>query len=166
MAKRHEIAEGLEASIRWLPELRKGQLFDATMGWLRLEAAEHILTRYRSDNGQTGDEVQIPLYNLGEWLALNWWPLLFEPKKTDHAEQDHDFRSRHWLGYARNGFALPDAWFIPAGGKIEVISRACYLRSTRLHFTESAHVALSVSEVRDALASLLDSVAARLEAAE
>jgi hypothetical protein len=166
MAKRHEIAEALKASVRWPPELRQGAVLDATVGWLRLQIGDRALTHYRTDNGQEGDEIQIPLYDVAEWIALNWWPLFSEPKKSDQAEQDPDFRSRHWLGIARNGFALPDAWLIPVGGKIEVAAFECYLRATRLRFTESVHVAMSLADVRDPLASLLDEVSQRLSAAD
>jgi hypothetical protein len=163
MAKRHEIEEALNASVRWPPELRKGGALDATVGWLRMQIGEQALTRYRTDNGQEGDEVQIPVYDLAEWIALNWWALLCEPKKTDHAEQDFDFRSRHWLGVARNGFALPDAWVIPVGGKIEIAATECYLPAARVRFTSAMHVAVNIDRVVEALGAFVDVVVERLK---
>jgi hypothetical protein len=106
------------------------------------------------------------LYHLAEWIALNWWSLLFEPKKTDDAEQDFDFRSRHWIGVARHGFALPDAWIIPAGDKIEFSAFARRLPSTRLFFSETARAAISPEEMKSALTGFVELVFERLKTAK
>jgi hypothetical protein len=137
----------------------------ASFGWLRIELGDQVITHHRTDNNQVGDEVQVPLYYLAEWIALNWWPLLYEPKKTDNAEQDFDFRARHWIGVARHGFSLPDTWIIPAGDKIEVSTYARRLPATRLSFTESARAALRPPVVKEALASFVDKVSKRLRTA-
>ena len=156
-------------SARWLPGAEPGDGDDAaraTFGWLRLSVGEQSLTHFRTDHGQEGDEVQVPLYHIAEWIALNWWSLLYEPKKTDNAEQDFDFRSRHWLGVTRNGFALPDTWIIPAGGRVEINSFARHLAATRLQFTESVHAAVDASQVRQALTAFVGHVVDRLETAK
>lgn len=169
MAKTHEvIEETLGVSVRWPPATELGDERDAegaTFGWLRLSVGNHLLTRFRSDNGQEGDEVQVPLYHVAEWIALNWWALLYEPKKKEDAEQDFEFRARHWLGVARNGFALPDTWIIPAGGKIEISSFARHLSATRLRFTETARADVSAPQVREALAGFVGEVFQRLRMA-
>ena len=96
MAKGHEIDEALEVSVRWPPGVEPGEddPARATFGWLRLAVGETALTAHRTDNNQVGDEIQIPLYHIAEWIALNWWALLYEPKKSDDAENDFDCRGR------------------------------------------------------------------------
>jgi hypothetical protein len=81
-----------------------------------------------------GDVDLGPLYNVAEWMTSNWWALLFEPRKSDqieHSEDEVGFRARHWLGYAREGFALPDLWFYPLGDEIEIAAYEKYLRFAR-----------------------------------
>lgn len=167
MAKGHEIDETLEVSVRWPPGAEPGERdpVRATFGWLRLAAGDAVLTQHRTDNNQVGEDIQIPLYHLAEWIALNWWPLLYEPKKAEDAEEDFDFRARHWLGVARNGFALPDAWIIPAGGKIEISGRARRLPAARVQFTETCQSALALPKVKAALAGFVELVVQRLHSA-
>jgi len=168
MAKGHEIDEALEVSVRWPPGVEPGEddPARATFGWLRLAVGETALTAHRTDNNQVGDEIQVPLYHMAEWIALNWWALLYEPKKSDDAENDFDFRSRHWLGVARNGFALPDAWILPAGEKIEINAYARRLPAARIQFTTGSQVALNSSQVQTAFAGFVDQVFDRLRVAK
>src|SRR5438128_1628364 len=97
-------------------------LLDASVGRLAISIQDKVVTAYKSDKGDTGTELTLPLYNVVEWITSNWWALLYEPRKTDDepGADDKAFRSRHWLGYARSGFALPDFWFLPAGDEIEL----------------------------------------------
>jgi hypothetical protein len=82
-------------------------------------------------------ELTVPAYYLVEWFAQNWWSFLYEPRKDDRSDADSEFRSRHWMGIPRNGFALPDLMFAPSGETMEVISRQAYLRFAHLSFTEA-----------------------------
>lgn len=38
---------------------------------------------FQSNKGDIGTELTITLYEIAEWIASSWWPLLFEPRKTD-----------------------------------------------------------------------------------
>jgi hypothetical protein len=140
-------------------------LLDDTLGRLAIKIGRDVATRFRTDNGNESDELLIPTYGLAEWIASNWWPLLFEPPKRDDYEDDFDYRARHWLGAARQGFALPDLWFCPAGGKLEIIGAAAQLRYARLRFlVEIAETVVETSVIRNALAKFVDGVVARLAA--
>lgn len=134
-------------------------LFDASVGQLTVSIQDAIVTSYRSDNGDVGDELTIPLYNVAEWIATNWWALLFEPRKSDvDSDEEIGFRSRHWLGFVRDGFALPDLWFHPLGDEIEVSAQAGYLRFARLEFLASAAASVPTDLVRKKLEYFVDSV--------
>src|SRR5262245_66454034 len=90
-------------------------LLDASVGRLSISIKGTSVTAFQADKGDTGQSIEVPLYDLVEWMAQNWWALLYESKKSDAAEFDADFRSRHWIGMARKGFPLPSLWFLPAG---------------------------------------------------
>jgi hypothetical protein len=131
-------------------------LFDASVGRLSISIQDVLVTSYKSDKGDVGTELTIPLYDVAEWIVNNWWALLFEPRKSD--EEDNGFRSRHWLGYARDGFALPDFWFHPVGDEIEVCAHEKYLRFARLQFLNSATASMPTASVRAALTDFVEDV--------
>jgi hypothetical protein len=140
-------------------------LLDASVGKLSISIQDALITSYKSDKGDIGDALTIPLYNVAEWIAVNWWALLFEPRKCDiDPDEDIGFRSRHWLGYARDGFALPDLWFYPLGAEIEVSAYESYLRFARLEFLTAATASVPTDVVRDALASFMDDVLRKMSA--
>lgn len=81
-----------------------------SLGNLRVEIDDVLVSSYEGNNKSQGETLKVPSYNLAEWIAENWWALLYEPKKTDDSMSDDGFRSRHWFGVARDGFVLPDMW--------------------------------------------------------
>jgi hypothetical protein len=135
-------------------------LLDASVGKLAISIQDALVTNYKSDKGDVGDELTIPLYNVAEWIAANWWALLFEPRKSDadSDEKDIGFRSRHWLGFARDGFALPDLWFYPVGDEIELSAHSGYLRFARLEFLAAANASVPTRLVRDVLGRFVEDV--------
>jgi hypothetical protein len=143
---------------------RSGQpLFDDTLGRLAIKIGPDAATKFRTDNNTEGDQIYIPTYHLAEWIASNWWPLLFEPAKGEDFQEDFDFRSRHWLGSARNGFALPDLWFCPAGEKMEIIGSGAHLRFARLTFLVEISEVVEIPVIRDALKKFVHQVISRLD---
>jgi hypothetical protein len=152
----------------WPQEAARGgvDLLDASVGRLSISANGTNLTTFLSDKGDNGDQLTMPLYNVAEWLASNWWSLLFEPRKsdpTDDPADDFEFRSRHWLGMARQGFALPDLWFLPAGDKIDLIAAGdVYLRFARLTFVNSAAESLPLELVWERLHQFVQRVVDRI----
>jgi hypothetical protein len=125
------MVDNVEFQVDWpsAPAPTGHALLDDTLGRLAIKIGSDFATKFRTDNNNEGDQLLVPTYGLAEWIASNWWwSLLFEPPKDEYFQEDFDFRSRHWLGSARNGFALPDLWFCPAGEKIEIIGSAAHLR--------------------------------------
>ena len=156
--------------VEWPNEPSRGgiDVLDASVGRLAIAANDTCLTSFLSDKGDSGDRLTMPLYNVAEWLATNWWSVLFEPRKSDPTQDpadDFDFRSRHWLGMAREGFALPDLWFLPAGEKIDLVAAAdVYLRYARLTFVNGATASVPLTLVREQLQKFIEDVVARIGA--
>jgi hypothetical protein len=144
------------------PEKTGFPLLDQTLGRFAIKIGGDTATKFRTDNNNEGETLYIPTYHLAEWIATNWWPLLFEPPKQEDFEEDADFRSRHWLGAARNGFALPDLWFCPAGTKMEIKGSGAYLRFARLTFLVEISEITDISVIRDALTHFVERVISRL----
>jgi hypothetical protein len=159
------MVDNIEFQVDWPPAPpRSGQpLFDDTLGRLAIKIGPDAATKFRTDNNTEGDQIYIPTYHLAEWIASNWWPLLFEPAKGEDFQEDFDFRSRHWLGSARNGFALPDLWFCPAGEKMEIIGSGAHLRFARLTFLVEISEIVEIPVIRDALQKFVHQVISRLD---
>jgi hypothetical protein len=170
MAQKIQAADDFSVSVRWPPpsqvaQTNAGPELDGSVGDLSIAVREKIATAYRRDRGDVGTSLNVPLYNLAEWIAINWWSLLFEPEKGERAEEDYEFRSRHWMGAARDGFALPDLWFLPAGDKMDLSAADVYLRFARLTFTEKIDESVSLASVREALSKFVTEVLSHLDRA-
>lgn len=160
------MVDNFEFQVDWAPApaATGHALLDDTLGRLAIRIGRDIATKHRTDNNNEGEDLLIPTYGLAEWIASNWWPLLFEPPKNEDFQEDFDFRSRHWLGSARDGFALPDLWFCPAGEKMQIIGTAAQLRFARLSFlVEISETTVETPVVRNALRKFVEKVIARLD---
>jgi hypothetical protein len=162
------VVDSVEFAVRWPPRkdipATDRPLLDNSLGRLAIKIGEDIATRFRTDHNAQGDELLIPTYGLAEWIAENWWPLLYEPPKRENYQDDPDYRARHWLGAARDGFALPDLWFCPGGDKMQIVGEAAQLRFARLSFlVEIADAAAPIPVVRAALRNFIERVLTRLD---
>jgi len=137
------------------------KLLDASFGQIGIQIGSSIATAFQSDKGDTGTQVDVPLYDMAEWLTKHWWQLLYEPKEGELPETD-DYRERHWLGAARRGWALPSVWFNPTGDEIELSCESSYLRFARLTFTETAETSVVRQEVEVTLRDFVARVIERL----
>jgi hypothetical protein len=164
MAEELPIGEAFSVDLQWPANPGKGgdSLLDESLARFQMSVAGKSLTAYQTDRGDKHSYLHVPTYYLVEWLALNWWSFLYEPRKNDREEFEQDFRSRHWLGTARSGFALPDLMFSPAGEKIEIVSRSTYLRFAQLNFIESLTATVPTSSVRVEFVKFIGEVLARL----
>jgi hypothetical protein len=156
--------DNLVIDLQWpaSPEVGGNPLLDASIARFDIKAGVTSLTSFLGDDGLTNSYLTIPAYYLVEWLAQNWWAFLHEPRKLDSTEAEAGFRSRHWLGMARHGFALPDAMFSPSGETIEIAARQCYLRFAKLSFTESATSIVRTDVVRDQFSKFIEEILSRM----
>lgn len=150
--------------IQWppAPEAGGNELLDSSLTRFEMKAGASSLTSFLADDGSKNTHLTVATYYLVEWLAQNWWSFLYEPRKDDRSDADSEFRSRHWFGIPRNGFALPDVMFVPSGETLEVIARQTYLRFARLSFTEATHSIVKTDEVRAQLATFIEAVLGRM----
>jgi hypothetical protein len=167
MASRNEMTHSRKFSLLPTWSERKptdvgDALLEATIARLQIDVGDSIVTQFRSDKGDTGDAVEIPAYHLAEWIAENWWALLYEPLKSDEDEASHQFVRRHWVGSARNGFALPDLMLVPNDDCIEITARSAYLKHSRLTFEQDAHITLLTEEVARELRRFVSETVRRL----
>jgi hypothetical protein len=160
------MVDNMEFQVDWppAPAATGHPLLDDTLGRLAIRIGREVATKFRTDNNNEGEELLIPTYGLAEWISENWWSLLFEPPKNEFFQEDFDYRSRHWLGSARNGFALPDIWFCPAGEKMQIIGSAAQLHFARLSFlVDISETVIELPVIRHALREFVARVIARLD---
>src|SRR5580658_8207495 len=154
MAKELSIEpDEFNVDVQWpsAPEAGGNKLLDSSVVRFEMKAGETALTAYQTDAGLKNTYLTVPAYYLVEWLSQNWWAFLYEPRKLDRSEAEVEFRSRHWMGVPRNGFALPDALFVPSGDTIEISLRQSYLRFVQLSFTEAGTSIVRTEDVRSGL---------------
>jgi hypothetical protein len=140
------------------PELR------ATWAHLAITVNGIPVTQVHDYNARSvRDGIYLPLYPLAEWLAMHWWPLLFEletPRRPVYVE----YTQRHTIRFGREGFALPDLTFRPSGeGKISLDWKSYDLPECGVRFLQQGSTMLKVSEVREAFAALINGVIKRME---
>ena len=164
MAEELSIAETFSLELQWPANPGKGGnlLLDESIARFQMMVGDKSITTYQTEKGDTNTHLNVPVYYLAEWLALNWWAFLYEPRKLDREDAEQEFRSRHWLGTARNGFALPDVTFSPAGDKIEIVARSAFLRFAQLNFIEAVAASVATDIVRSKFSSFIGQVLTRL----
>jgi hypothetical protein len=107
----------------WLPSKGESAL-DRTLSKILIAVGDRNVTEYRSEHWPQSDHLEIPAYYLAEWIAENWWPLLWEPRKSEDVGDDPDFLDRHCVLGAQHGFALPKVLIVPFGENIKVSAMA------------------------------------------
>lgn len=138
--------------------------YDQSYGALGIEVDGAWATEFETESGARGNRIEVPSYPLAEWIAENWWSLLHEPEKGDRSDRDPAFRSRHWLGTAREGFALPDAWLYTVGkGLVRFSSEPSYFPHARLILRNPSDVRVRIEDVERELAGFVQSVVDRIE---
>jgi hypothetical protein len=164
MAEELSIAEAFTVDLQWPANPGKGgdYLLDGSLARFQILVGDKSLTAYQTEKGDNHSYLHVPTYYLIEWLAQNWWAFLYEPRKNEREDFEQDFRSRHWLGTARNGFALPDVTFSPAGEKIEIVARSTFLRFAQLNFIESLTATATTDDVRSEFSKFIEQVLAHL----
>jgi hypothetical protein len=165
MAEKLSIApDTFAVDVQWpsAPEAGGNNALDSSLARFEIKAGSSALTSFLTDEGLKNTYLTVPAYYLVEWLAQNWWSFLYEPRKDDRSDADSEFRSRHWMGIPRNGFALPDLMFAPSGETMEVISRQAYLRFAHVSFTEATGAIVRTVDVRDQFSNFIEAVLARM----
>ena len=121
--------------------------FGKTFCQLKIQVGGENVSLYSTSAGQELDHLEIPSYPLAEWIVENWWPLLWEPRKSEEAWDDPAYRSRHSFIAAQSGFALPDVWLTPSGNDILVTVKARSSMHADAKFAKAAQSSVKQSQV-------------------
>jgi hypothetical protein len=151
-----------QISKAWLPKKGASEL-DATMARLKLVISERNVSEFVGSDGQRIDHLEIPAYFIAEWIAENWWPLLWEPRKSEEGVDNPEFIARHSLLAAQHGFALPRVNFIPTGRTIHIAAHARDVTFADVRFRNNSQAAPFREDVEKELATFVSAVCARLE---
>jgi hypothetical protein len=144
----------------WLP--RKGSSeVEVTMCRLQFFLNDQNVSEYRGEH-EDGEFLEIPAYFIAEWIAENWWPLLWEPRKSEDAGDDADFLARHSLLTAQHGFALPKLLIVPAGKAVHITASARDVQFADIRFHKSASTWLLRNDVESQLRHFAQEVATRI----
>ena len=101
--------QGIEFSFDWVDaDDVKGSELASTWASLQVRVKDSVLTRVvdHSVGGVRGC-IHVPLYPLAEWLATNWWFLLYE-SELPIGKLRPSFMDRHRIGPSREGYRFPD----------------------------------------------------------
>lgn len=154
----------LSIDFEWVdPEGARGPELRATWARLTVSVADTVVTRLFDARARSVREsVYLPLYPLAEWLALNWWRLLYEVH-SPRLSAGNGYEPRHNLAAAREGFALPALSFEPMGERLRLHWTGNRLCRAPLEFISSGTAFVSRDSVREELTRFIDAVHRRLE---
>lgn len=151
-------------SAAWIPQEGRNEA-DATLSSLLIEVAGRFVTEYVDRKKATSKNIQIPAYYLAEWVAENWWPLLWEPRKTEDEGEDAAFLSRHSLLAAQHGYALPKLKIVPLGKSIELSASPREVELAHVKFVNRAQISCPREVVEEQLRKFVQAVVDRLDSA-
>ncbi|TCR62767.1 hypothetical protein [Rhizobium sp. BK376] len=148
----------------WKTGKRVQSELDATMCALQITVNERNVTQFRADSEPGGDCVELPSYFLAEWIAENWWAILWEPRKNeDGSEDDGDFLSRHSTLVAQHGFHLPQINFVSNGPKIHIRAFSRTVPFSDVKFPNSGEASVERSVVERVFKSFVAATVKQLE---
>jgi hypothetical protein len=150
-----------QISRRWLPTKDTSEL-DVTMAELKLTVGDKNVTEFVEDDGEKSDHLEIPMYFLAEWTAENWWPLLWEPRKSEEGPDSAEFLARHSILTAQHGFALPRVSFVPTGKTINISAKAREASYADVRFRRSAQASPLRADVESELRTFVEAVCKKL----
>ncbi len=135
---------------------------EATLSRMRVVIADRIVTEWESEFEQGGETIELPSYYLAEWLAENWWPLLWEPRKSEDIADSADFLARHSVLTAQQGFALPKILLVPQGQQLSVACQARFVQFAECKFRNGATAVLPRKDVESEMRKFVSGVVALL----
>lgn len=142
------------------PKRAKGSELSATWASLRIEAGhegeESVVSRYYDHDFNTvKNQVYGPLYPLAEWVAFNWFHLLYGTSRTAERKQD--------LRFGAEGFALPKLRFVPEGESVRLAWFPYHHDAARVDFLAHGESVVPRDRVELELSNFLNRVVGRLE---
>lgn len=133
------MVDAVRFSRSWLPKRPNPSELDATLCRLEIRVHNHLVTEFVSDEGARETHLEIPSYYLAEWIAENWWSILYEPRKDDDTLDDPDFLGRHSTLSAQHGFPLPALSIVAAGQVLHLNVLPREVPYAGIRFTKKAY---------------------------
>lgn len=156
------MVKGFVVDARWPSQVNDSNgEFEATMCELRITVDGKVVTSYKSDH-ESGTTIEAPVYHLAEWVAENWWALLWEPPKSDDNGQSEEYLERHSVLTAQHGFPLPDIRLLPSGDDIHISAKSRYAQHADVRFNVSAEAVSDRSAVEEQLRKFVEQTVKRL----
>jgi hypothetical protein len=155
----------LEFRLEWLEAERvKSPELAATWAYLSVRLQDAVLSRVLDHRARTvRDGVFVPLYPLAEWLAANWWALLYE-FPTPEKQGDPDFVWRHSTACAREGYAYPPIEFVSSESRTHVRWERDELAWSKIEFIgPPGEDWLDKADFRESCEEFVDAVVRRLD---
>jgi len=134
----------------------------ATFAKLQVMLGGRNVTEFEGEDEPRSDHLEIPLYYLAEWIAENWWPILWEPRKSEDSAADADFFGRHSPLAAQHGFALPQLEFLSTGDDVAVSAAPRQVQHADIRFKAGGRAQLPRKEVESELRKFVTGVVSRL----
>jgi hypothetical protein len=153
-----------EIKVKWLNGADNAVTIElaATLARVQIYLGRKNITEYRSARSRDNDTaLQIPTYYLAEWLAENWWVILFEPRKDEDSD-DSEFVTRHSIIAAQHGFPLPALSIMPFGRSIRLNSAPRRAPYANIQFITGESIDAARDDVQDVLCRFLDETVERL----
>ncbi len=152
----------LQFHVEWAsPEGARGPELRATWARLEIEVGGESVTRVEDQfTGSVRNALYGPIYPLAEWIATNWWPLLYEIESRSRAGDG--YLKRHTLTSAAEGFALPALRLQPEGRRVELVWEPLEFPLARVRFLASGSRSIERAEIADSLRAFIRSVVGRL----
>lgn len=139
------------------PELR------ATWARFAIRVAGDPVTRvFDRQTRSVRESLYLPLYPFAEWVASNWWRLLYEVR-SPRISSRNGYEARHILSAAAEGFALPHLSFEPMGDILRLSWTSKTLTHTHLEFLGGGSAFLTRAAVVEHLQGFVVAVLGRLE---
>lgn len=140
----------------------QGEELVATWASFSILYGEEVISKLIDKKSDTiKDDINLPLYPLAEWIALNWWFLLYEPF-TPNKFDLKEYNSRHNFSFAREGYALPNFSIIPLGENALLEWKRAKLINHKVEFIESGQAKISIDNLKEDLYDFVDKIVNRL----
>jgi len=125
-----------------------------------LVSGEIISDVFHQSNKSTANGVYLPLYPIAEWIAANWWRLLFE---CNRQRGNEDFRYCHNLSFSGEGYFLPDLSFLPETDVVNLEWKKRSINNGELQFLGQGQTKVPFDDIQSEFASFIQIVIERLE---
>jgi hypothetical protein len=149
----------------WMPVKGGNSEADATMCKLTISVGGNVATEFVDRRGELSKHMEVPAYYLAEWIAENWWPLLWEPRKSEDDSDSAEFLARHSFLAAQHGFALPKILIVALGRLLHVSASPRDVALADVRFVRVGSASCPRDDVEKELRTFVSSVVARLEEA-